>query len=87
MSNALTIRELDAATTAWIDQEAQRSGVPVETVVRHLIYRGIEAERKHGQQQVHHDLDAFAGTWSAEEAAEFVRAVEDFNRIDTELWQ
>ena len=31
-------------------------------------------------------LDHLIGTWAAEEAAEMNRALEDFSRIDEELW-
>jgi hypothetical protein len=36
MGDSLTITELDTATTAWIDQEAQRSGTTAEVVARRL---------------------------------------------------
>ncbi|MBV9788144.1 MAG: hypothetical protein JOZ51_08225 [Chloroflexi bacterium] len=87
MGSSLTIDELDTATTEWIAEEAQRAGVSEETIVRQLIYRGIEAERKRAAQQIHNDLDTLAGTWDAEEAAEFLQVVEDFGQVDRELWQ
>jgi hypothetical protein len=87
MGQTFTISELDAATTEWIRQEAKRTGVSVETVVRHLIYRGIAIERQKTRQLRYHDLDALAGTWSAEAAAEFQQATEDFEHIDPALWQ
>ena len=66
---SLTVSELDPATTAWIIQEAQRSGMSVEVVARRLIYRGLELEQKGAHQALvlRHELDALAGTWSAEE--------------------
>ena len=32
-------------------------------------------------------LEAFAGTWSEDEHAEFERAVSPFNAVDEELWR
>lgn len=87
MEQTLTISQLDSTTTEWLKQEAVRTGTSVEAVVRQLIYRGVEAERQKMQQQRYHDLDALFGTWSDEEADEFLQAVEDFNKIDTALWQ
>ena len=87
MGDSLTIRELDPATTAWINQEAQRSGTSAEVVARHLIYRGLEIEQQRADQLLQQDLDALAGTWSAEEAAEFLQATTDFDQIDPALWQ
>jgi hypothetical protein len=87
MGLPLTITQLDSNATEWIEREAQRTGLSVEAVVRQLIYRGLEVERHKIRQQRHHDLDALAGTWSAEEADEFGRAVADLNQIDPTLWQ
>ncbi len=87
MSKPLTITELDNTATEWIEQEAQRSGMPIEAVARQLIYRGLEVERQQARQQRYHDLDALAGTWSADEADEFRRAIADLNQIDPTLWQ
>jgi hypothetical protein len=37
-------------------------------------------------RETHHDLDDLAGTWSPEEAREFDAVVQDFSRIDEEMW-
>jgi hypothetical protein len=87
MTQALTIPQLDRAATEWIEQEAQRTGVPVEAVARQLIYRGLELERQKVRRQRYHDLDALAGTWSTEEADEFHHAIADLNHIDPNIWQ
>ena len=34
----------------------------------------------------YHDLDALAGTWSAEDLREFEEAIEPLTRIDEHLW-
>ena len=86
MDTYVKMPELDAATMAWIEAEAARSGEPVGNVVRRLIYRGLETERA-AQPVVHHDLDDLAGTWSEEEAAEFRRISDEFNRVDPTIWQ
>ncbi len=41
-----------------------------------------EAPRKVG-----HSLDRFIGTWSAEEEAEFLKAVEIFEQVDESFWK
>lgn len=87
MEQPLTITHLDSAATEWIEREAQRTGMPVEAVVRQLIYRGLEVERQQAGRQRYHDLDSLAGTWSAEEADEFRRSIADLSQIDPTLWQ
>ena len=87
MREPLTITQLDHSVTEWIEQEAQSTGMPIEAVARRLIYRGLEVERQQARQQRYHDLDALAGTWSAEEAEEFRHAIAELNQIDPTLWQ
>jgi len=55
-------------------------------VARHLIYRGLELAQKQAEQIQQYDLDALAGTWSAEEATEFLQVIADFEQIDPALW-
>lgn len=87
MAQPLTITQLDRVATEWIEQEAQRTGLPVEAVARQLIYCGLEMERQNVQPHRYHDLDSLAGTWSDEEADEFRHAMADLNQIDPSLWQ
>lgn len=87
MGHTLTITHLDTATTTWIEQEALRTGTSIETIIRKLIYRGLERERHAQLQQCHHDLDVLAGTWSEEESYEFLKITDDFQQIDRTLWQ
>jgi prevent-host-death family protein len=50
-----------------------------------------EAENEEVQdpttKMVGHSLDRFIGTWSAEQEAEVLRAVEVFERVDDSFWQ
>lgn len=87
MKEPLTIHNLDAQAIAWIDQQVARSGVSAEVVVRNLILRGLEAEQKQAPPRLHHDLDELAGTWNDQDAAEFNKAVADFDHVDPTIWR
>jgi len=51
------------------------------TVIRML-------EEAAGQRrELHHDLDALAGTWSDDEGAAFEAALAEQRRVDPELWK
>lgn len=86
MKNPLIVADLDRTATNWIEQEAHRSGVPVEQIVRQLIYNGLELVRRRSRGQRHHDLDALAGTWTSAEAEEFNRSIATLDEIDQTLW-
>jgi len=87
MSAPITIQDMDEATAQWISEAARRRGVSTEAVVLELIQKGIDLERQDARLQTYHDLDALAGTWSAEEANEFLKAIADFKQVDEKLWQ
>lgn len=87
MSISITIQDIDDAATKWIKEEAERRGISVETLVVELIHRGIIVERESSHHQIYHDLDSLAGTWSEEQANEFLKAIADFERVDEKLWQ
>lgn len=86
MSRPITIHHLDDAATEWIGEQAARRGVDEETFVIQLIHRGMDVEQKQ-QHPPYHDLDALAGTWTEEEAAEFETATEGFRQVDPDLWR
>jgi predicted transcriptional regulator len=81
------IHTLDILSRTWIQDEAQRTGASVETVIERLIQRGIAVERQSARGQRYHDLDSLAGTWSAEDANAFRVATMDFVQIEAALWQ
>ena len=87
MSAPITIQNMDEATVKWITEEAQRRGVSAEALVVELIHKGIDLERQESPWPTYHDLDVLAGTWSAEEADEFLKAIVDFEQVDEKLWQ
>lgn len=87
MATDITIQNLDDATAEWIDREARRRGVSVESLALELIRRGISIDEQSSQLQTYHDLDSLAGTWSEEQEKEFLSAIADFGRVDEKLWR
>jgi hypothetical protein len=52
-----------------------------------LIRQGIGLHKPENRQELHHDLDSLAGTWSEDETSAFLKAVADFEQIDEALWR
>ena len=67
--------------------EAQRRGVDVKAVIKEIIENRIGPLAEPDASQTHHELDALAGTWSAEEAAAFLSNIADSRQCDEDLWQ
>jgi len=45
---------------------------------------GIEKKKR---TVIHSDLDHLAGTWSAQESDDFLRATAAFGTVDAEMWK
>lgn len=85
----LTIRGFDADLEAEIRELARVKGISLNRAALELMRRGAGLTRDTGvpTHLIGTALDAFMGTWSAEEAAEFDRAVAFLDVVDEELWQ
>lgn len=84
---AITLRNLPGPLARRIEKEAAVSGASLnKTVIRLLLRATGIAEPTPGEVR-HHDLDHLAGSWSADEAAEFDQALAEQRQIDPELWR
>lgn len=81
---AMTLRGLDDLTASRLKSEARKRGVSVNALLKQLVRQGLGLERGRGPYT---DLDALAGTWTEEEAVEFARATDSFERVEPEAWR
>ena len=84
MQTSITIQGIDEAMAHWLAAEAQKKGVNENEIVLELIHRQINAEKN---LPTFHELDDLFGTWSQQDADEFIKATQDFGRIDKGLWR
>lgn len=83
----ISLRGIDDETASRLKEEAKRQRVSVNALILNLIKHGVEAGSRMRRRRVYHDLDALAGTWTAKEASEFLKAIADFEQIEPELWR
>ncbi|MFO1429369.1 MAG: hypothetical protein U1F76_04400 [Candidatus Competibacteraceae bacterium] len=83
----LSVRGIDEQTTQLLKQEAEQRGISMNTLILELIRAGISSRFEAIQRPTFSDLDYLAGTWTPEEAAEFIKTQQDFEKIDEELWR
>ncbi len=84
----LTIRGFDEELAGRIRQLASREGISLNRAVMRLLRRGAGlSENTGGGNTVGTSLDHLIGTWTAEEAAELDRALEDLSRVDEAMWE
>ena len=87
MPHQLTIRCDDALATE-IEGIAQREGLSLNQAAVRLLRKGAGLDQpRERAAAIGGSLDWFIGSWDEEEAKRFDAAVEDFDRIDEELWR
>ena len=83
----LSIRGLNAKALADLKARAESEDASVNSVVLRLIEQGLGHRRAKPSLRRHDELDALAGSWSAEEGDEFERASAPFGEVDPQLWR
>ena len=81
---ALTVRKVDARLAAALARETRRRGTSLNQTVLDLLRRGLGLDASRPRSN---GLEKFAGTWTAEDLAEFEANVAMFDKIDPELWR
>lgn len=84
----LTVRGLDEDIVHELERIAEEEDVSLNQSVRKLLRRGLaHSDNDHDDRVIGNSLDHLIGTWTAEEADAFDRAVADFNVIDESMWK
>lgn len=81
---ALTLRHISGDLARAIERRARDSGSSLSAAVVALLEQATGLARR--GRKTHHELDRFAGTWSAEDAQAFDAALSSQRGIDRELW-
>lgn len=81
---ALTIRKVDARLAAALARETKRRRTSLNQTVLDLLRAGLGVDASHRRGN---GLEKYAGTWTAEDLAEFEANVAMFDKIDPELWR
>ena len=78
----LTIRNLPAEVSDALKQEKRRRGTSLNQTVIDLLRQslGVSETSRNG-------LAGLAGTWSAAEQKQFLRDIQQFDKIDPDLWK
>lgn len=81
---ALTLRHLKPELARAIERKAQEGGTSLSGAVLALLEQATGTATK--RKIVHHELDHLIGSWSAERARAFNKALARQRQIDRELW-
>jgi hypothetical protein len=83
----MSIRGLDPKVLARLKRQAEREGSSLNALVLRLVQGDTAARARDKVRQTYDDLDALAGTWSAQQARQFNLATAPFSEVDPALWK
>jgi len=83
----LTIRGFDDDLEMQIQRLANREGISLNQAVLKLLRKGAGLGEKGKTDTVGSSLDHLIGTWTADEAEQVERTIEDFEKIDDSMWR
>ena len=82
---SMSIRVLDDQALAQLKQQAIQEGCCLNALVLRLLQGGVKPTPAPALKK-YDDLDALAGTWSSEDAADSARHTAGFSEIDLAQW-
>jgi plasmid stability protein len=82
----MTIRGLDDITIKKLKEKAKQEETSINAVLVKILRQGLGLEKKK-RTIVYNDLDHLAGTWSEKDYKEFLKRIEDFEKIDEDMWK
>ena len=82
----MTLRGIDDAVSGALKEKARREETSVNTVMLRILRESLGIEKKK-RTVIYDDLDHLAGTWSAQDAAEFESATAVFEKVDEDMWK
>lgn len=80
----LTLRDIPEDLEKEIRRIARERGTSINKTIRELLSESLGIDQSSGKKR---DLSDFAGFWDEEEAEEFDKATEVFEKVDEELWK
>jgi hypothetical protein len=82
----MTLRGIDDVLAETLKEQARQKGVSLNTLALQLIRKAAGLD-KPKRLILYNDLNSLAGTWSAENEAEFNTVTSSLSSIDKDLWQ
>lgn len=89
LSRIITLRNMPEELERRIEDMAEVEGTSLAQTAIRLLLRATglgERAMTRGSGKRYHELDALAGTWSEDDAAEFDRALAEQRTIEPGLW-
>ncbi len=82
----LTIRGIDSLLSEAIKIQAKKNNESINKTALNILREAVGLSNN-PIFKTYHDLDNLAGTWSEKDEIEFYKNIQDFEKIDKEMWE
>ena len=84
---AITVRDIPPEVARQLAERAQASGASASRTIVKILEEYFQGGAAPRGEHLHHDLDDLAGSWSAEQAADFDTALQEQRTIESDTWK
>lgn len=82
----MTLRGIDDVIAGALKERARQDDTSVNAVMLRILKESLGIEKKK-RSTTYNDLDYLAGTWKAQDVAEFESATAVFEKVDEDMWK
>ena len=82
----MTVSGIDTEVAKLLKDQPNSEWISVNALLLKMVKESLGVEKKR-RTKIYHDLDHLAGTWSEKDLKEFLKNVEDLEKVDKELWK
>ncbi len=86
MTTNFNLRGIEPKVMSQLKKEAGKKKTSVNSLILRMIENNLGYAYKL-QRVIYDDLDHLAGTWTKQEAKQFQKDTEFFEKIDEEIWK
>lgn len=84
--SVMTVRGIDDKVLRALKEKAKKEGASVNATLLRVLREALGFEKK-TRTIAYDDLDHLAGTWSKKDYSEFRKKINDFEKIDEDIWK
>lgn len=81
---SLTIHGMDDELAALLERQAHAGGLSLNKLIKGLLAKALGLSPARADRRK--DFEGLCGVWSPKEAADFKKAIQEFERPDPEDW-
>jgi hypothetical protein len=86
MRSNIHLRNVDDQLLRQLKRQAVNEEISVNTLILNLLRQGLHLEAS-PKFKTYDDLDELAGTWNKKQSEDFKNILQDFEKIDKDIWK